>query len=411
MRYLDLVRFHRRALGFGFLLLLAASFGQTFFIALFGGAIRARFGLGHGGFGTVYTVANLASGLTLMQLGRLADRVAPGRLAAAVVVAMAAAAMGMALPPHLLVLGIVIYLLRLTGQGMMLHIAVTAIARWLPRARGQALSVAGLGIPTGEAILPILAVLSLNALGLGATWALIAAVLLVVVLPLALWLPRVPPEPEAQVASTASGGTTIPLPARSWTRAEALADPRLRLLLPALVAPSFVITGIMFHQVHLVEAKGWSLAWFASSFAFYALTTVVTSLVMGRLVDRHGARRMLPFHLPVMALATLLLALFDHPGLAIALMVAGGVTSAAGMVVVNPLWAELYGLGHLGAIRAFVASMSVLAGAIAPAMLGVALDAGIAIDALVLACSLYSALSAVLVVVALARPAPAEPTG
>ena len=38
----------------------------------------------------------------------------------------------------------------------------------------------------------------------------------------------------------------------------------------AFAGPSFVITGIFFHQVHLVDEKGWTLALFASGVAIYA---------------------------------------------------------------------------------------------------------------------------------------------
>lgn len=43
-------------LGAGALMTLASSFGQTFFIAIFAGEIRAEFGLGHGAWGAIYTL-------------------------------------------------------------------------------------------------------------------------------------------------------------------------------------------------------------------------------------------------------------------------------------------------------------------------------------------------------------------
>jgi hypothetical protein len=50
--YLRFVIDNGRFLAFGFLFSLCSSFGQTFFIALFG-EIRAAFDLSHGGYGTV----------------------------------------------------------------------------------------------------------------------------------------------------------------------------------------------------------------------------------------------------------------------------------------------------------------------------------------------------------------------
>ena len=62
------------ALGFGFLISFGSSAGQTYFISLFAGEIRADLGLTHGGFGTLYTLATLASAAALVWLGKLTDR-------------------------------------------------------------------------------------------------------------------------------------------------------------------------------------------------------------------------------------------------------------------------------------------------------------------------------------------------
>ena len=49
---LSFLRANANLIGFGFALCFISSVGQTYFISLFGGEIRAEFGLSHGGFGT-----------------------------------------------------------------------------------------------------------------------------------------------------------------------------------------------------------------------------------------------------------------------------------------------------------------------------------------------------------------------
>ena len=61
MSYLVFVLGNPRFLAFGFLLTWFSSFGHTFVIALFGADIRAEFGLSHGGFGLVYSLATRGS--------------------------------------------------------------------------------------------------------------------------------------------------------------------------------------------------------------------------------------------------------------------------------------------------------------------------------------------------------------
>ncbi|MEO1174899.1 MAG: MFS transporter, partial [Myxococcota bacterium] len=70
------------AVGLGFLLAASSSVGQTFFVSLFSGQIRAELALSHGAFGLCYTAATLAGGFCLLFLGSAADRIEPSRLAA-----------------------------------------------------------------------------------------------------------------------------------------------------------------------------------------------------------------------------------------------------------------------------------------------------------------------------------------
>ena len=53
------------------------------------------------------------------------------------------------------VLFLVIFFLRLFGQGMASHVAVVAMARWFVATRGRALAIATLGFTVGELVLPV----------------------------------------------------------------------------------------------------------------------------------------------------------------------------------------------------------------------------------------------------------------
>lgn len=66
----------------------------------------------------------------------------------------------------------------------------------------------------------------------------------------------------------------------------------------------------------------------------------------------------------------------------------------------NALWPELYGAAHLGAIRAVVTAAVVLSTALAPGLVGILLDAGLALStqlhAMVIYCLAAAAAMAVL---------------
>ncbi|MDF1586654.1 MFS transporter [Marinimicrococcus flavescens] len=395
--YLNLLLKHPREIGFGLFLTFVASFGQTYFIAVFGAELRAAFGLTSGGFGSVYSAATLASALTLVQLGRVVDRWSAGRCALLAIAGLAAGTLLLALSHHVVLLGLALYLLRLSGQGMMVHIALTTLARRFSVERGRAVGAATLGVAAGEMLFPLLGVAVLE-LGWRTGWALSALVLLLAAAPLALWLGRSFAAPQAargEAGEAADAG---------WSRAQVLRDGRFWLMLPGLLAPAIIITGVFFHQVVLVSEKGWSLATFASSFSFYALAAVGGSLVAGAMVDRLGATRMLPL-LPLFQVAALvLLAFASSPVLAFVSMALMGGGNSAQSTTVNALWPELYGTRHLGAIRAMAGALMVFGSALSPASFGLVLDAGLGMSSLLLGSAVFGLAGAGLFLVALRRP-------
>lgn len=381
------VAFLRRAapaLGFGFALTFCSSVGQTFFISLFAGEMRAAFALSHGEFGTLYTGATLASALTLLAAGKLADRTALPLLAAVSVAGLAAAALTTAVASGAAVLGIGLFGLRLCGQGMLGHIAMTAMGRWFQGERGRAIGVVTLGYPLGEALLPATVAALLVTAGWRTVWVGVAGVLLLVALPGVASLGRRGARVDAGRLSTspAQGPASARGEGhgqRDYTRAEVLTDLRFYALLPGILAPPFIVTGVLFQQVHLVEVKGWSLPAFAACYPLYATSSALSGLAAGRAVDRFGARRLLSGFLLPLAAALVTLATGSALWTAALFMFLTGATSGATTVVLGALWPELYGTAHLGAIRALGVTLMVFSTSIAPIVTGRLIDAGVAV--------------------------------
>ena len=392
MSYLRLAAAHRRILAFGFALTLFSSFGQTFFIALFGAEIRGEFGLTHGSFGALYALATLGSGFILIWLGGAIDRVSLRVYVRVVVAGLVTAAVLFGSARGLLWLGIAVFTLRLFGQGLMSHTAMTTMSRFFSTSRGKAMSIAALGFPIGEAVLPRLFVAVKEAVGWRISWAIVALGLAAILVPFVEWLLRKAVRGElgetdaSAVRETKAGAPEPPGSPRQWSRREVARDPRFHLVLPAVLAPPFIATGVFFHQVALVEAKGWTVEWFAVSFAAFAASQVAASLSVGPLVDRWGASRLLRTYLLPLAAGLLLLAVSRAPVVAMLFMLAAGVTGGVQSTVAGAYWAEVYGVRHLGAIRSLVMALMVFSTAAAPVLSGWMIDTGRSMEFLAALC-------------------------
>jgi len=376
------------ALSFGFLLAFGSSVGQSYFIGLFGAELRTQLGLSHGAFGGIYAAATIASAIALLFVGKLADRLHPRNAALITTFWLTGAAALMAFVTHPVMLALALFALRLGGQGMMSHIALTTLGRWFQRERGRAVALATLGFPAAEAVLPPVVALGLVQFGFKAVWLFAAGILIALVSPALALLSTLAVRERDQAARQAeNAGAASRQP--SWTQAQVLRDTRFYALCPGLLAPPFIVTGLLFHQAHLAEINGWSLPGFAALFPLFAGAALAAGLGVGALADRYGSRRIVPFFLAPLGAALLLFSLTDAlpaAGLAMALT---GVTAGGATVLFGTLWVELYGPAHLGAIRALTVSLMVLATALAPAAMGALIDLGLSLDLQFQGLSLY----------------------
>ena len=377
------LRENARWLAGGFLLTFFSSFGQTYFISLSAGDIRREYELSHGAFGSLDMAATLASALTLPRLGQIVDRFSAQKVVMIVIPMLALAAASMALSQHIVLLFVTIYLLRLTGQGMMTHTAFTLTGRWFSARRGTAVSVITLGMNAGEALFPLVFVLFAGAVGWRNSWLIAAGALLLVALPTVAKLVARERVPQ----STDRAGRMFE--ARGWTRAEVLRDPIFYLVILGVMPLSLIGNTVFFHQVYLIELRGWSLEVFASSFVLMASMTFVFALVSGQLVDRYSAVALLHFYLLPLGLACLLLGGVEAQWSAFAFMALFGLSNGFSLTLYGSLWPEIYGVKHLGSIRSVLMALMVFVSAMGPGIAGFLIDLGVSYPAQIVAFGVY----------------------
>lgn len=390
MSFFHFIRENARWLVGGFLLTFFSSFGQTFFIALSAGNIRDEYGLSHGGFGMIYMLATLASAFTMPRFGQIVDRYSPRTVTFIIVPMLALACVSMALSTSIILLCVTIYLLRLFGQGMMTQNALTAMGRWFAAQRGRAVSLTVLGHNTSEAVLPLVFVTLTGFVGWRNGWLVAAAVLVFLAMPIISQLIAIDREPRSSDPKPKARS------AREWSRPEVVRDPLFYALILGVMAPGFISTTIFFHQVYLVELRGWSLEVFASSFTFMAIMTVTFSLVSGQLIDRFSAVSLLPAFLLPLAAACLTLAIFDAQWISFIFMALMGVSYGFAQTLFGAVWPEIYGTRHLGAVRALTMAIMVFATAMGPGLTGYLIDLGVSFPLQIAVMGVYCLAAAVL---------------
>ena len=391
---IDIVKSNFKIIIFGFVFTFFSCIGQSFFIGLFNSNIREELDISYGQFGTIYGTATLCSSVVLIWAGKKIDDLKLVNYSILVTIFLFIAAFFFSLVNSAILLLVGIFFLRLSGQGLMAHTASTAVSRYFERRRGKALSFIWFGMSLGEFLLPVLIVYFLSFVYWRDLWVQ-TSILILLILPLFSFLTV----KDINIFSREEENKNNFLLIKSWTRKEVLGDLKFYTMLPALLAPAFIITGIVINQSFIIESKEWGEYAIAKAFMFYSFFTVVTLFLSGLLVDKFTSRKLLPFlNIPlIMSLVTLIF--LKHPYSAFIFMGFLGITNGLTNVLLSSLWAEIYGVNYLGSIKALTGSLMVFSTALATAVFGILIDLGHSIESIATMCSVYTVISIALILI------------
>jgi MFS family permease len=371
MNYVRLAVSYPGYIGFGAIHYFFSGFGQTFIISVFVPFFIQSLSISNSDFSLIYALATVISGFLLPFGGSLVDsiKIRYASIIVGVGIAIFCLVLSFAINIYLLFIGLLG--IRFFGQGMMTLIGSAAVGRFFDLDRGKALSIASLGLPVSEAMMPLLLIWLNSNIGWQLSWQLSAVMVLAVFLP-SVFLMVEKNSPFQQVAlpnETMKNGT--------FTVWEILLNKRFLMLIPSLVFVPLFLTGIFIHQNIVAEIKNWSLQLMAAGFVGYGFSRIITNFLAGSIIDKFTAKMIYLFHLLPMILAMLLLMVGTHVYSLQTYMVLLGISVSLKGIAGTALWAEIYGIQRLGTIKSLSAMIIVFATAIGPVAMGYTLEIGL----------------------------------
>jgi len=378
---------------FGLITAFFASYGQTFFISIFNFQIRETLNLSNADFGLIYSLATILSSFLLIWFGKLIDVIDLRIFVLIVSIGLTFSCFSMYLLNYIpFLIFFIIFGLRFFGQGAMGHISQTSMAKYYEKNRGTAISFASFGQPLGEMIFPILVVITINFIGWQSVWLYSSLSIIIIFIPLYLYLLKDQNQRHRNFLNEQKNN----LNNVNFNRLEVLRDIRFYIYLPCYLTPPFVVTGLLFYQIHISNEKSWSLELLATSFVFYGIFSVIGLLIGGPLIDKFRTRSIIPISLIPMFIGVLLLAIGDKPIIFIIYMSLISFSTALSIPFMGSLWAELYGVLNLGAIRSLLHAISVFSTAISPFLFGLFLDWDLGVSFICLFCLIIIFISTLL---------------
>ncbi|MDC3020160.1 MFS transporter [Candidatus Pelagibacter sp.] len=378
---------------FGFIFTFFSSFGQSFFLGIFNTSIRETLSITHGQFGSIYASATLCSSLLLIWVGKKIDDINIFRFAIYVTLLLSFSCFFFSKISSIVFLFIAIFLMRFSGQGMMSHTATTTVSRYFTKSRGRALSICWFGLSSAEFILPVLMVFLLSLTTWQNIWTVIA-LLILIFLPIAsFFLVRTV---ELDTRESNEGEEFKEENIKQWKRIEVIKDYKFYIVSMNMLAMPWIATGVFVYQSFITESKNWGPFVIAQSFMSYSVFSVITLLISGFLIDKFTSRKLLIFMNIPLFLSTFVIIYFDAQFTAFIFLGLIGISNGLANVLGSSTWAEVYGVKHIGSIKALTTALMVFSTAFGTALFGILIDIGFSIEKIAIISAIYILISFIL---------------
>ena len=377
---------NKKVIIFGFIFTFFSSFGQSFFLGLFNPSIRNDLNISHGQFGSIYALATICSSLVLIWFGKKIDDFKLLNYSLVVVFLLIISSFFFSLISNLYLLIIGIFLMRFSGQGLMSHTSTTAISRYFNQRRGKALSTIWFGLSAAEFILPIFIIFLLTFLSWRSIWQFISLMMLVTLPIIVLSTIKnlsIDSRENHNIFDRSFNNI------KSWKRSEVIKDFKFYIISLNMLAMPWIATGVFVYQSFISDSKSWEIYTIPKSFMIYSISSILTLILSGFLVDRFTSRKIIYFINAPLLLGLIFLYFYSQPLIAYIFFGLVGVSNGLANVLGSSTWAEIYGVKHIGSIKALTTALMVFSTAFGTAIFGYFIDLGLSIENISLISALY----------------------
>ena len=387
---------NKKVIIFGFIFTFFSSFGQSFFLGLFNAPIRNELDITHGQFGSIYAFATICSSLLLIWVGKKIDDYKILNYSFFVIILLFLSSLSFSFINSVYFLAIGIFLMRLSGQGLMSHASTTTISRFFEKSRGKALSTVWFGLSTAEFILPVLVTYFFAFYSWRIVWQGIA-ILIILFLPFVILSTIKSIKLNSREIDKNSSLKKIKI--KSWKRRDVIKDYRFYIISLNMLAMPWIATGVFVYQSFIADSKMWDVYTIPKAFMVYSLTSIITLFSSGFLVDKFTSRRLISIMNIPLFLAMIVLFFYEHEIYAYVFLGLIGVSNGFANVLGSSTWAEIYGVKYIGSIKALTTAFMVFSTAFGTAIFGLLIDFGFEIGDIALFSITYIVLSLILLLV------------
>ena len=266
----------------------------------------------------------------------------------------------------------------LIGWNLFSPLVVNAtLNKWFVRRRGWALAIGSIGISLAGLITPFAMTTIVDSFGWRTGYGVLAAFVLVAVVPIAFVMRRTPEDyglvPDGEASASGGRMASVVAEARSLTRAEAIRTRGFWLLIVGFGLNQAALTSVLVHAIPFATDAGFSRSMAATALAVNGFGNLASKAVWG-----YGLQRVQP--------RKLVIAAYSLSSVGVGLMLIAATSGQVWVLLVGfllygfgfggtiPLseflWARYFGRAHIGAIRGVGYPITIVGTGLGPVLIG-----------------------------------------
>lgn len=345
--------------------------GQTAGLSVFVDHIITDLDVSRSAVSTAYLIGTLGGAIALPWIGRAVDRFGVRRVLAAVALTFGGALSLLSVVQELVGLTVAFVGVRAMGQGGMTLIATTAVAIAVTRKRGTMLGITSAAGTAGISLFPLATERVIALVEWRSALLLEAALIWLVVLPIAFWGMRgVRRSSDGEEDADSPDDPTEP----AWPLRDVARTSMFWVICGAVACSGLVSTAVFFHQIAVLGEQGLTPTQAAANFLPQTIAGLLASLVFSSATDRFAPKTLILISM-LMHIGALGMLPFVSPGVtAITYGAALGAAAAGARAVEAAAFPYYYGTATLGSLRGLTQSVSVASTAVAPLLLSLGRD-------------------------------------
>jgi len=353
--------------------------GQTYGVSVFNPSLLKSLGISLTALSGAYMVSTLLASLFQPSIGSLMDRFGIKITMTGVVILLGGACIFFARVDSIITLLLGFFLLRLLGQGGLSLISGNIAAMWFREKLGTVTGIISSGFSVSMAVIPAFFLYLINLKGWRTAYTWLGFLVWLIMLPILILIFKNKPEDVGQSMDGDRAGS-LEIPGQeaareySFTVKEARKTTAYWVMMINSALWALIITAVFFNLLSIFDALGISPEVAAATYTTYAVSSLITQLLLGPAANRGSLQYMLLACMAFLAAGIAVLAFSVSPLLAHLYAVLIGISTGLISLVGGTLFARYYGQDSLGKLRGGVLTAQVAGSSLGPFITGVIYD-------------------------------------